>query len=67
MSEKSLFEKPITELMEENLKKTPFAPRVQESSGLSDELTEEDIKEYLYTSPDDYCIEAGHSKHSKRT
>ena len=45
MSEKSMFNKPLNELMEENLKNTVFNPEIIESSGLSDELTEEDIKD----------------------
>ena len=47
MSEKSVFNKPINELMKDNLKNKVFNPEIPESSGLSDELTEEDIKEGL--------------------
>ena len=47
MSNKSLFEKPVSELMKENLKNAVFNSEIPESSGLSDELTEEDIKENM--------------------
>lgn len=42
-----MFNKPVTQLIKENLKNNKFNPNVPESSGLSDELTDEDIKKLI--------------------
>ena len=41
---KSIFDKPVTQLMRENLEKYEFTPVVPESSGIPEELSEEEAE-----------------------